>query len=94
MKTVIQGDDSHRLLLARLGHYGLLAHPAPWGENLVEVLDAMHTVGRVDRERYAVQAFAADDAAETLGVVGFACGTQNSVQNGFLAHATLLQSVL
>ena len=61
---------------------------------LVEVVDAVDSIGGVDGERNAVQAEVANDAGETLRMVGFAGGAQNSIQDRFRADAAFLQAVL
>lgn len=60
----------------------------------MEIFDAMNLIGRVDRERYSIQAFPAYDAAETFGMIGFAGSTEYSIQYRFSTYATFFQSVL
>lgn len=62
--------------------------------SLVEIFNAMDLIGGVHGERYAVQAFAAYYAAETLGMVRFASRSQYSVQDRVSAHAAFFQCVL
>lgn len=62
--------------------------------SLMKIFNAMNLIRRVNSERDPIQTLPADDATETLGMVRFACGPQNAVQDGFRAHATLFQRVL
>jgi hypothetical protein len=94
VEAVVEGDHPDGFFFADLRHDRLLAHPTPRGEDLVEVLDAVDAVGGVDGERDPVEAFAADHTAETLGVVGFARGAQDAIQDRLLTHATFFQGVL
>ena len=79
VEAVVEGHHADGFLLAGLRHDGLFAHPAPGGEDLVEVFDAVDAVGGVDCEGDPVEALAADHAAEALGVVGLAGGPQDAV---------------
>lgn len=62
-------------------------------EFLVEIVDAVNPVSGVHRERYAVEAYVANDTGKTLRVIRFASGPQDPVENRLSAHAALLQTV-
>lgn len=61
---------------------------------LMKVFNTMHPVGCVNRKRNSIQTLATNHATETRRVVRFSSGAKNSIQDGFLAYATLFQSVL
>ena len=60
----------------------------------MEVLDAVDVVGGVHGEGDAVQAALAHHTGEALGVVGLACGPQDTLHDGLTADVTGLQGVL
>lgn len=93
MEAAIECNHAHRLLFARLGHDGLLADAATRRKLLVEVLDAVDlAVGR-DGEGDVVQHFGANLASEAVWVEGLAGSSEDSVDNGPLADAALLERV-
>lgn len=53
----------------------------------------MILIGRIDCEWHTVQTLAADDTTEALGMIRFAVGAQNTFENRFHAHRTLLQRI-
>ena len=59
----------------------------------MEILDAVDLVRCVHGERNPVQTLLADEAGEAGGVVRFASGSENPVQDGAGALAALLQGV-
>lgn len=61
---------------------------------LMKVFNTMHPIGCVNRKRNSIQTLATNHATKTRRMVRFSSGAQNSIQNGFLAYATFLQSVL
>lgn len=62
--------------------------------SLVKVLNAVNAIHVVHGEGDAVQTLAAHDAREAVGVIGFARGAQDAIEDGLAAHTALLQRVL
>ena len=56
---------------------------------LVEIVNAVDTIGGVDGERNAVQTEIAHDASETLWVIRFTRRSQDPVENRLRTHAAL-----
>lgn len=93
VKATIQGHHSDGFFLPRFGHDRQFTNATSRRKLFVEIFDAVDAVGGVDRERNAVQAFAAYDACETRRMIRFARGTQNPVEDRLSAHRTFFESV-
>lgn len=60
----------------------------------MEIFNAMNAIRGINRERDAIQTFAANDATETFWVIRFSSGSQNSIQYRVLTNAAFFQRIL
>jgi len=93
MVGIVHGHHSVRFLFALFGRDRLGARETAWRVFFVETIDTVHFVLWIDRERHAVQTFAAHTAHEAWRVVRFAGRAQDPLHDRLLANAALFQRV-
>ena len=94
MVRLVQGDDTHGLLLPGFGKNRLLADTASGSELVMEVLDAVNHVPIVDCKWDTLQTFATDDAAKAVRVIRFAGRSEDAIHDRRVTYTALLQRVL
>lgn len=90
MKAAIKSNYTNSFLLARFRHDRIVTNGATRGKFLVEIINAVNTVGGINGERNAIQTEEANNAGETLRMIRFSSGTQDAIENRFGANAAFL----